>query len=191
MNIMCKQLASKHKALEKVKGKASFRIMKEVTISHILSTIEFCAEIYLRPRGNQSLIQKKLNSAMRLLLDEDMDAHVADMLTALDWLNVENMWHWCCIRTLKRIMSYSSQTPYVWNILDLNMAPMYSYSFRYNSLKLSWKKLTRWARESYVFCAQSVYNTLGLHGMKFKTYETMRDHIKMLIRNHFGNENIK
>ncbi len=52
--------------------------------------------------------------------------HVADMLTALDWLNVENMWHWCCIYTLKRIISNLSQTLHVRSILDLNMNPMYS-----------------------------------------------------------------
>ena len=75
--IVCGRLTGKLNALEKLKGKASFNTMKEVTTSHVLSTIEFCAEIYLRPRNNQSLIQKKLNSAMRLLLDEDMDAHVA------------------------------------------------------------------------------------------------------------------
>ena len=128
---------------------------------------------------------------MRLLLDEDWDASVAGMLSSLDWLNVENMWHWCCIRTLKRIMDYSSQTPHVWQILDLNMRnPLYSYAFRYNSLKITWRKLSKWSRESFVYCATWVYNTLGLHGMKFKTYETMRDHIKMLIRRQFGNENI-
>ena len=109
-DIAHEQLTGKHKELEKVKGKASFRIMKEVTISHILSTIEFCAEIYLQQQSNQSRVQKKLNLAMRLLLHEDTDPHVANMLTALDWLNLENMWHWCCIYTLKRIISNLSQT---------------------------------------------------------------------------------
>ena len=190
-NVVNGRLAGKLTALERLKGKASFKTMKEVVTSHILSTIEFCAEIYLRSPSNQSLIQKKLNTAMRLLLDEEWDASVSNMLSSLDWLNVANMWHWCCIRTLKRIMDYSSQTPYVWEILDLNIRNlMHSYAFRYNSLKITWKRLTKWSRESFVYNAQWVYNKLGLHGMKFKTYETMRDHIKMLIRTEFGNDNI-
>ena len=43
--IVCGRIAGKLKTLEKIKGKASFKTMKEVTQSLVHSTIEFCAEI--------------------------------------------------------------------------------------------------------------------------------------------------
>ena len=187
--IVCGRLADKLRHLERLKPKVSFKTLKEVTTSLIHSTIEFCAEIYLRNPKNQKLVQKKLNSTMRMLLNKDWDTSVAEMLYTLRWLNVENMWHWCCIRTLKRIMSTPRQVPHTWAIIDLNKDPL--RNVRYNSLKLTWRRLTRWARESYVFCAESVYNTLGLHGRLFADYEDMRDQIKSSIIAHFGNANIK
>ena len=187
--IVCGRLAAKLKHLDCLKNKTSFKTLKEVTTSLIHSSIEFCAEIYLRNPKNQSLIQKRLNSTMRMLLDKDWDYSVSEMLYTLRWLNVTNMWHWCCIRTLKRIMGAPQQTPHLWNILNLNTDPL--RNVRYNSLKLNWRKLTRWARESYVFCAVQGYNVLGLHGRLFADYEDMRDQIKSSITVHYGNANVK
>ena len=187
--IVCGRLKGKLTHLEKLKGRTSFKTLKEVTTSLIHSTIEFCAEIYLRTRKNQSLVQKKLNSTMRMLLDKDWDTSVAEMLLSLRWLNVENMWHWCCIRTLKRIMSTPRQVPHTWALLNMNTDPL--RDVRYNSLKFHWRKLTRWARESFLFCSITVYNTLGLHGRLFADYEDMRDQIKASIIAHYGNINIK
>ena len=127
---------------------------------------------------------------MRLLLNEkDFNASCSLMMASLDWLNVRNMWHWCCIRTLKRIMKYPSQAPYLWSLLRQNEDP--ERPLRYNGLKLVWRSYTRWAYESYAYCAQHVWNLLNLHGRLFIDYEDMRDTIKMLIRNRFGNNNIK
>ena len=156
--VVCGRLAAKLADLEKLRGKCSFKTLKEVTTSFIHSTIEFCAQIYLRPDKNQSLVQKKLNSAMRLVLGTDWDEPVAGMLRRLGWLNVGNMWCWCSIRLLKRFLSWPSQAPHTHTILKHNLeAGIFSYNFRYNSLKLAWKKLTRWARESYIFCAVDMY----------------------------------
>ena len=127
---------------------------------------------------------------MRLLLNEkDFDASCSLMMASLDWLNVRNMWHWCSIRTLKRIMKYPSQAPYLWSLLRQNEDP--ERPLRYNGLKLVWRTYSRWAYESYAYCAQNVWNLLNLHGRLFIDYEDMRDTIKMLSRNRFGNDNIK
>ena len=187
--IVAGRLTGKLKSLSNLKNKTSFKTLKEVTTSLIHSTIEFCAEIYLRNPKNQSLIQKRLNSTMRMLLNKDWDDSVSEMLYTLRWLNVTNMWHWCCIRTLKRIMGSPRQVPHTWKIINLNTDPL--RNVRYNSLKLTWRKLTRWARESFVFCSVDVYNALGLHGRLFADYEDMRDQIKATITQHFGNANVK
>ena len=169
----------------KLHGKASFKTLKEVSTSLIHSTIEFCAEIYLRVPKNQSLVQKKLNSAMRLLLNEDYDASCAQMMTLLGWLNVRNMWHWCTVRTLNRIMNYPPQAPHLWDLLRQNEDP--ERPLRYNGLKMTRTKNTRWALESFAYCAVDVWNGLKLHGM---FSPTMRNTVKMLLRNKFNNENI-
>ena len=177
--------------LENLHSKASFKTMKEVTKSLIHSTIEFCAEIYLRQEKNQKLVQKKLNSVMRMLLEKDMDASVSVMLHDLRWLNVTNMWRWCCIRTLNRMIHCPRQAPFVWGIIKHNMEiGIFHYEMRYKSLKLAWRRLTRWARESFVFCAVDVYNTLGLHGRAFADYKEMRDQIRSTLIRTFGNANV-
>ena len=123
------------------------------------------------------------------LISFDFTLFLNTLLYTLRWLNVENMWHWCNIRTLKRIMHKPGQVPHTWEIINLNKDPL--RDVRYNSLKLNWRKLTRWARESFVFCSVNVYNTLGLHGRLFADYEDMRETVKGAICNHFGNANIK
>ena len=77
-------------------------------MSLIHSTIEFCAELYLVKYWNHVKIQKKLNSSMRMLLGTGWEASCTDMMLLLNWLNVPNMRIWCCVRTLKRIMSTPS-----------------------------------------------------------------------------------
>ena len=125
--------------------------MKEVTTALIHRTIEFVAEIYLRCPQNQIRVQKKLNSTMRMLLDRDFDASCKEMMFSLNWLNVRNMWHWCCIRTLKKVMKTPSQAPLLWTLLDQNEDP--ERPLRYNGMKVKWRKFTRWARESYAYCS--------------------------------------
>ena len=66
--IVCQTLNGKIIALDRLKHKASFKTLKEVTVSLIHSTIKFCAELYLRNEKNRKLGQKKLNSSMRMLL---------------------------------------------------------------------------------------------------------------------------
>ena len=187
--IVCGRLVGKLKQLEKLKGKSSFKTLKEVTTSLIHSTIEFVAEIYLRCPQNQIRVQKKLNSTMRMLLDRDYDASCEEMMFSLNWLNVQNMWHWCCIRTLKRVMLNPSQAPHLWAVLDQNEDP--ERPLRYNGMKVTWRKFTRWARESFAWSSVATYNHLNLHGRLFANYEDMRDSVKMSIRNAYGNANLK
>ena len=187
--IICGRLVGKLTHLEALKNKASFKTLKEVTTAHIHSTIEFVAELYLREHKNQVLIQKKLNSSMRMLLNREYGESCGEMLFELRWLNVTNMRRWCCIRTLKRIMQCPSQVPHLWDVVNLNQGPM--HSVRYNALKLHWRKYTRWARDSFVYQATDLYNSMGLHGRGFEDYEDMRDQIKLTIRQMFGNRNVK
>ena len=84
-SVVCGRIVGKIKQLEKLRGKASLKTHTEVTVSLVHSTIEFCAELYLRPYRNQVRVQKKLNSTMRMLLDRDFDSPVAEMMTTLDW----------------------------------------------------------------------------------------------------------
>ena len=187
--IICGRILGKMKHLEALKAKASFRTLKEVTVSLIHSTIEFCAELYLISHRNQVLIQKKLNSVMRMLLDWDFEASCADMMDVLSWLNVHNMRVWCCVRTLKRIMTHPSQTPNLWELVNMNEGPL--HNVRYRALKLNWRKNTRWARDSFVSQATDLYNKLGMHGRAFEDYQDMRDKVKSDIVQKFGNKNLK
>ena len=107
-DVVCGKITGKIKHLEALHGKASFNMLKEVTVSLIHSTIEFCAELYLVNYQNQVKIQKKLNSAMRMLLGTGWEASCTDMMLLLSWLDIPNMRTWCCVRTLKR-MSTPSQ----------------------------------------------------------------------------------
>ena len=187
--IICGRILGKMKHLEAIKSKASFRTLKEVTVLLVHSTIEFCAELYLISHRNQVLIQKKLNSVMRMLLDWDFEASCADMMDVLSWLNVHNMRVWCCVRTLKRIMTHPSQTPNLWELVNMNEGA--HYDVRYRALKLNWRKNTRWARDSFVSQATDLYNKLGLHGQGFEDYHDMRDRVKSKIIQEFGNKNLK
>lgn len=188
--VVCGRLTAKIRALEKLKNKASYKTLKEVTVSLVHSTIEFCGELYLRTFKNQKAVQKKLNSAMRMLQDpEDYEASCTQMMWELRWLNVANMWRWCSIRTLKRILGKPDQVPYLAALINLNKDT--HYRVRYNALKTHWRKLTRWARESYLFSVTQLYNSLGLHGRLFADYEDMRDQIKNKLILTFGNKNLK
>ena len=126
---------------------------------------------------------------MRMLLDAECDHSVGNMLHRLRWLNATNMRVWCCIRTLKRIMSNPLQVPHLWEVVNLNQGPM--HSVRYNALKLHWKKNTRWARDSFVYQATDYYNKLGLHSRGFEDYQDMRNQVKLTIRQMYGNRNFK
>ena len=189
--IVCGRLSGKINALDRLHGKASFKTLKEATVSLVHSTIEFCAELYLRTEKNQKAVQKKLNSSMRVLLGvTELNASCTGMMRDLRWLNLSNMYRWCQIRTLKRILSLQGgQTPHLWEILDLTTST--HYSVRYQAIKLSWRKLTRWAREAYVFTSTMLYNELGLHGRLFADYEDMRDQVKNTLIWTFGNANLK
>ena len=188
--VVCGRLTAKIKALEKLKNKASYKTLKEVTVSLVHSTIEFCGELYLRTFKNQKAVQKKLNSAMRMLQDpEDYEASCTQMMWELRWLNVSNMWRWCSIRTFKRILGKPDQVPFLYSLVNLNTDT--HYRVRYNALKTRWRKLTRWARESFLFTVTQLYNNLGLHGRLFADYEDMRDQIKSKIITSFGNRNLK
>ena len=175
--------------LELLRDKASFKTMKEVTQSLVHSTIEFCAELYLVNHQNQVKVQKKLNVAMRMLLDTNWEASCSDMMSQLDWLNVSNMRTWCCVRTLKRFMEHPSQAPHTWDIINMNEGPL--HDVRYRAVKLNWRKFSPWARNSYVYRATSLYNQLGLHGRCFEDYKDLRDQVKSTIISSFGNKNIK
>ena len=188
--IICGRLTAKIRALEKLKNKASYKTLKEVTVSLVHSTIEFCAEIYLRTLKNQIRVQKKLNSAMRMLQNpEDYEASCTQMMWELRWLNLSNTWRWCSIRTLKRIISTPGQVPYLWNLVDLNNNS--HYTVRYAAFKLKFKKLTRWARESFLFSVTQLYNQLGLHGRLYADYDDMKAQIKGTLIQTFGNRNLK
>ena len=112
--IICGRLVGKITHLEALKNKASFKTLKEVTMAHIHSTIEFVAELYLREHKNQMLIQKKLKSCLSILLDKEYGDSVSEMLYSLGWLNVTNMRRGCCIQTLKRILAIPCQVPHLW-----------------------------------------------------------------------------
>ena len=187
--IICGRILGKMKHLEAIKSKASFRTLKEVTVSLVHSTIEFCAELYLISHKNQVMVQKKLNSVMRMLLSLDYDASCTDMMNVLNWLNIHNMRAWCCVRTLKRIMSHPGQTPHLWELVNMNEGAL--HDVRYRALKLNWRKFTRWARDSFLSQATDLYNKLGLHGQGFEDYHDMRDRVKSKIIQEFGNKNLK
>ena len=124
-----------------------------------------------------------------MLLDAESDASCTNMMLTLDWLNIHNMRVWCCIRTLKRIMSLPAQTPHLWKLVNMNEGAL--HDVRYKALKLKWGKNTRWARDSYLSQATDQYNQLGLHGRLFEDYKEMRNVVKSAISNFFGNKNLK
>ena len=111
------------------------------------------------------------------------------MMWELRWLNVSNMWRWCSIRTLKRILGKPDQVPYLAALIDINSDS--HYRVRYNALKTRWRRLTKWAREAFLFNVAQLYNQLGLHGRLFADYEDMRDQIKCTLISTFGNRNLK
>ena len=187
--IVCGRLKGKLRHLEALKTKASFKTLKEVTVSLIHSTIEFCAELYMGSHKNQVMIQKKLNSVMRMLLGADWESSCAEMMYSLGWLNSSNMRRWCMVRTLKRILNQPHQVPHTWDLINLNQGPL--HNVRYNALKLHWRKNTRWARDSFLSQATKLYNLLGLHGRGYADYAEMRDSVKLNIKLMFGNRNVK
>ena len=186
--IVCGRVVGKLKALEKIKRKASFKTLKEVTQSLILSTIYFCSELYLRLPENQSKTQKKLNSAMRLCLRYDDDYSVRLMLYELGWLNTPNMWRWSSIRTLKRILNWPPQVPFLWQNVDIARGD--HHEVRYKALGFKVKKKTRHIRESFLWNATNTYNDLGLHGRLFADYDEFRDRVCDEIRFRYGNRNV-
>ena len=154
-DVVCGKIAGKLKHLEALQGKASFKTLKEVTVSLIHSTIEFCAELYLVNYRNQVKVQKKLNSTMRMLLDWGWEASCTDMMSLLNWLNIPNMRIWCCVRTLKRIMTSPGQTPNTWEVVNMNDGAL--HDVRYRAVKLNWRRFTHWARSSFIYQATNFF----------------------------------
>ena len=128
---------------------------------------------------------------MRMLLGiTELNASCTSMMMELRWLNLANMYRWCQIRTLKRILDWrGKQTPHLWQVIDLTTST--HYSVRYQAIKLHWKKMTRWARESFAYTGTSLYNELGLWGRLFADKDDMKHQVTNNLLWRYGNKNLK
>ena len=77
-----------------------------VTKALILSTIDFCIEIWGENGDVQHRVQVAMNGALRALfgIKKAQDAHVDDLLAEAEWLNVPNCWRLGLIRAMDRLL---------------------------------------------------------------------------------------
>ena len=119
---MAKQVAAsvrdKTSKLAKVLPSLSKKAKKIVTEATILSTIDYCLEIWGEGADTQHRVQVAMNGALREMfgVKKPTDAHVEDLMKEAEWLNVPNRWRQAIIRAMDKMMITRFPEP-IWRLL--------------------------------------------------------------------------
>ena len=166
------------------------RTKKQVTEALIMSTIDFCIEIWGENSDVQHRVQVALNGVLREYLGykDRQDAHVKDLLEEAGWLNVPNRWRQALIKAMDRIMEHKFPEP-IWNLIETT--PVHRYETRNTDLKIHWTPRNETVSKAMFWQAKTIinetkYNQMTVEGMSKADH---RDFIKRMLIGHYGNTN--
>lgn len=157
----------------------------------ILSSVEWCAEIWLRNKKNQIRVQRLLNAAMRMILKKTLKdrMRVSTMLVTCGFLNATNLARRAMCCNLRRVV-YSGTAPYSRSITNPGMTDR-QYDFReLRTIRCNWFRQTRFVRQSFMMEALQLYNGLGVAGKYYESEKVFRESISATLVEKFGNDNL-
>ena len=157
----------------------------DVVRSLVLSHITYCSEIYLRLPKVRKKVQKILNSAARLALRRDRYANCAVMMRDLGWLNLDNLYRYQLVVSLRRLLKNYKAYQTVYS-LDWQSRS----SIRRRVLKLTWKRKNNHGSLLYIKAAITAWNELQLGEQLFPDEEAFKVFSKARIISLHGNDNL-
>ena len=173
--------------LSKVRPYLGQRRARLIVESLIHSTINYMAILYLRLPSNQKKVQKLLNRAGRLVLKADPLSHVEDVLRETYWLNVPNMYRYALIVTFRRLKNYGCTAPISFQNLFYTQPNL--YKLRKIHSRVQWSRITSFGRESFIYQASWLYNSMELNGEYFRDEDKFKGDIKFRLFSRFENGN--
>ena len=162
--------------------------MRKYAESLVLSVINYCAELYLRPVPIQKRIQKCLNRVMRLVLNAPLRTHIDDLIQILQWHNASNLYRFSIVTAMRRLIK-TGMAPVSFR-LHCEAKRTGHYHLRTQDCPLPWTRMNCHARNSFLAQAAYVYNELNLYPQYFSEEnqdKSFKLHCKMAVRIHFGN----
>ena len=161
--------------------------LKRTIEALVFGTINYAGQIYLRNHSVQVTIQKIINMAARLVLNENIQANVEKMLKTLYWLNSTNMYRMQMCSTLYTLLR-TRCSPITFD--GIRRSKHHEHHTRRQDLQLIWRRISRYARITYVVSATRVYNDLMFNSRIFDDYNHYKSVSKYEIFVKYGNGNV-
>ena len=184
-------------AMRRLVGHLPLSEILQVCESLIISSIEWCSEIYLRSKKNQVKIQRLLNSVMRTILRKSLKdrVRVSDLLKQCGWLNSSNLCRRAMLCNVKRVIE-KGVAPFSFSLC--HTAPeSKQYSFRtHRAIRCGWYRATKFVRQSFLLESLILYNEMSLAGKHFEddwkvsADKRFRIYVTDKLPQLFGNDNL-
>ena len=111
-----------------------------------------------------------------------------DVLRETYWLNVANMHRYSLIMTFRRLKHHACLAPISYANLFYSQPNL--YKLRAVHSRVQWSKITSHGRNSFIYQASWLYNSMELNGEYFKNMEKFKGDIKFRLFTRFENGNI-
>ena len=184
-------------AMRRLVGHLPLNEILQVCESLIISSIEWCSEIYLRSKKNQIKIQRLLNSVMRTILRKSLKdrVKVSELLKQCGWLNASNLCRRAMLCNVKRVIE-KGVAPFSFSLC--HTAPdSKQYNFRtHRAIRCGWYRATKFVRQSVLLESLILYNEMSLAGKHFEddwkvsADKKFRIYVTEKLPELFGNENL-
>ena len=126
---------------------------KQILESLTLSSINYLLEVYGNKKGVQSIVQKSLNNAVRLLCGGGKRDDVGQMLTSSGWLNLTNMYRLALITSLRRLLD-TNKPPVCAQLLNEGQRYLrHEHNLRYKGIPIGWFPQASSSRECFLLQA--------------------------------------
>ena len=156
-------------AMRRLVGHLPLHEVIQVCEALIISSIEWCAELYLRSHKNQIKIQRLLNSVMRTILQKRISdrVRVSELLKQCGWLNASNLAKRAMLCNVQRVI-YKRVAPFSHKLIH-TMPDKKQYNFRtHRAIRCAWYRATKFVRQSFLLESLILYNEFGLAGKYFE-----------------------
>ena len=133
---------------------------------------------------NCSILQKILNSALRILTNGDKYTSIESMLRKAAWSNIPNLIKaQRCSMMLKIIGARVSHRVH-------NLFTRVHTVTRASPMQLMWHHKTGYGEKSFVVNAWQVFTQLGMNNLSYKEQKSFLKKIQPILWNRYGNGNI-
>ena len=178
-------------AMKRLVGYLPLHELLQVCESLIISSIEWCAEIWLRSTKNQKKIQVLLNCVMRTILQKSLKDHVrvSELLKECGWLNATNLARRAMLCNVRRVI-YKRVAPFSHALIHTKPDSKH-YDFRvHRAIRCGWYRATKYVRDSFLLSSLILYNEMNLAGHWFETDKEFRIYVTDKLPELFGNQNL-